>query len=309
MRKTLKYHLHDVTDYISWSYFFYAWGIPSKFATLTELDGCPTCRQGWVASFPEADREQARTAIQLYDEALALIRELDGKYFTYAHFAILPVEAEDDNLYVEGGCIPLLRQQVKKDDSLPHLCLADFVRPRGSAYPTLTQEGKPTVGGNVGLFCTSIDGEMEHLYDDDPYKRMLVQTVCDRLSEATAERMHEDVRRIYWGYAPDEQLELKDIILENYQGIRPAVGYPSLPDQSIIFVLDSLLDLSQIGIQITESGAMMPHASVCGLMFAHPESRYFVIGAIDEGQLADYAQRRGTTPDALRKFLSANLKG
>ena len=109
----------------------------------------------------------------------------------------------------------------------------------------------------------------------------------------SAERMHEEVRKKYWGYATDEQLTIPEMLNEHWQGIRPAVGYPSLPDTSLNFVIDQLLNLSQIGIRLTESGAMKPHASVSGLMLAHPDARYFSIGKIGDDQLRDYALRRG----------------
>lgn len=130
---------------------------------------------------------------------------------------------------------------------------------------------------------------MEGLYQQDPYKHLLVQTLSDRLAEAATEKMHEYVRKEAWGYAKDESLSMSDLLVEKYQGIRPAVGYPSLPDQSINFLLDELLDMKQIGITLTENGAMYPHASVCGLMFAHPASEYFSVGKIGEDQLEDYA--------------------
>lgn len=131
--------------------------------------------------------------------------------------------------------------------------------------------------------------------------------VVDRLAEATAEKLHEEVRKKLWGYAPDENLSIKDLHNEKYQGIRPAVGYPSLPDQSVNFLLDELLDMNQIGISLTENGMMKPHASVCGLMFAHPASRYFSIGKIGEDQLANYAARRGMSIEETKKFLATNL--
>ena len=136
---------------------------------------------------------------------------------------------------------------------------------------------------------------------------MLVQLLCDRLAEATTERMHEDVRKKYWGYSTDERWTPQELLDEPYQGIRPAIGYPSLPDQSFNFLLEEVVRFSSIGIQLTESGAMMPHASVSGLIFAHPAARYFAIGKIDEQQLSDYAQRRGMKPDDIRKYLIANL--
>ena len=119
--------------------------------------------------------------------------------------------------------------------------------------------------------------------------------------------LHEQVRKHLWGYAPDEQLSISDMLIEKFQGIRPAVGYPSLPDTSLNFVLDDLLDMKQIGIRLTESGAMKPHASVSGLMLAHPEARYFNLGKIGEDQLRDYARRRGLPVEVCRKFLAGNL--
>ena len=137
---------------------------------------------------------------------------------------------------------------------------------------------------------------------------MLVKTLAERLAEAAAEKVHEDIRKKIWGYAPDEKLTKRELLNEEYQGIRPAVGYPSLPDISVNFLLDELLDMKQIGISLTENGMMQPHASVCGLMFAHPASRYFSVGKIGTDQLTDYAKRRGVTVDVMRKYLAANLQ-
>ena len=159
----------------------------------------------------------------------------------------------------------------------------------------------------VSAYASTRYSEMEMLYENDHYKHLMVQTVSDRLAEAATEKMHEYVRKQAWGYAKDEDLSIKDLIIENFQGIRPAVGYPSLPDQSVNFILDELLDMKQIGITLTENGAMKPHATVCGLMFGHPAAKYFSIGKIGEDQLANYAQRRGKPVDEMRKFLSANL--
>ena len=160
----------------------------------------------------------------------------------------------------------------------------------------------------IGAFASSIDADMEGLYEQDPYKHLLVQTLSDRLAEAATEKMHEYVRKEAWGYAKDENLGIADLLVEKYQGIRPAVGYPSLPDQSVNFLLDELLDMKQIGISLTENGAMYPHASVCGLMFSHPASEYFSVGKIGEDQLEDYARRRGKSIEEMCKFLAANLQ-
>ena len=136
---------------------------------------------------------------------------------------------------------------------------------------------------------------------------MMAQTLCDRLAEATAEKLHEEVRRQYWGYAPDEQLTIEQQHREEYQGIRPAIGYPSLPDTSANFILDHLLDMKQVGIRLTETGMMTPHASVSGLMFAHPKARYFELGKIGKDQLVDYAHRRGVPVELMRTFLQSSL--
>ena len=148
---------------------------------------------------------------------------------------------------------------------------------------------------------------MEGLYEKDPYKHLLVQTLSDRLAEAATEKMHEYVRKEAWGYAKDENLSIPDLLVEKYQGIRPAVGYPSLPDQSVNFILDEILDMKQIGIHLTENGAMYPTASVSGIYIAHPSSQYFMIGSIDEEQMRDYASRRNLTEEQVRKLLSRNI--
>ena len=132
---------------------------------------------------------------------------------------------------------------------------------------------------------------------------MLSQVLADRLAEGTAEKMHEEVRRNYWGYAPNERLTMEQTHNEQYQGIRPAVGYPSLPDTSINFILNELIDMKGIGIRLTESGMMTPHASVSGLMLAHPGSRYFELGRIGTDQINDYARRRGLPVELIRRFL------
>ena len=131
-------------------------------------------------------------------------------------------------------------------------------------------------------------------------------TLSDRLAEATAERMHEEVRKHYWSYAKEESLTMRELHSEQFQGIRPAVGYPSLPDQSIIFIIDELLHLDHIGITLSENGAMHPHCSVSGFMFAHPKAQYFTIGTIGDDQLRDYAHRRQLPTEEIEKFLYRN---
>ena len=163
----------------------------------------------------------------------------------------------------------------------------------------------------MGVFAATVDADMEHLYETgayaDDFKHLLAQTLADRLAEASTEKMHQEVRTTYWGYAKDEQLSIEDLLVEKFAGIRPAVGYPSLPDQSVNFVLSEWLGFPEIGIRLTENGAMVPHASVSGLMLSHPSARYFAVGKIGEDQLEDYARRRGLPVETMRKFLAANF--
>lgn len=190
---------------------------------------------------------------------------------------------------VRVASIPCLRQQQGKP---PYLCLSDFIAPQNCK-----------VKSKIGLFATSADIGLETDFDDDVYQKMMVQLLADRLAEAAAEVLHLQVRKEIWGYAKDENLSIPDLLIERFQGIRPAVGYPSLPDTSLNFVLDDILDMKQIGIRLTESGAMRPHASVSGMMISNPKAKYFSIGKIGEDQLQDYARRRGVPAEVLRKWL------
>lgn len=292
----LSYKVHEVSPYINWIYFFHAWGFQPRFAAIAQIHGCDSCRAMWLASFPEADRAKAAEAMQLFKEANRVLNRLDEDLTIRCIFRLCRANADGDNLLIEDTTFPLLRQQTPHPDGSPFLCLSDFVRPLSAGTPD-----------TVGLFASSIGEEAEEYYKEDPYKHLLVQTLTDRLAEAATEKMHQYVRKEAWGYAPDESLSIPDLLVEKYQGIRPAVGYPSLPDQSVNFLLDALLDMKQIGITLTENGAMHPHASVCGLMLAHPASRYFAVGKIGEDQLEDYARRRGMPVSDMRKFLAANL--
>ena len=234
-----------------------------------------------------SERERLRT------EAVTFLQQQEGRYHVYALFELYEANADGDDIVIGTRRIPLLRQQQGR---APYLCLADFLRPLASG-----------IKDRVGVFATSVDIGMETDFEGDAYQKMMAQLLADRLAEAAAEVMHEQVRKQYWGYAKDEQLSIAEMLVEKFQGIRPAIGYPSLPDTSLNFVLNELLDMKQIGIRLTESGAMKPHASVSGLMFAHPEARYFNLGKMGEDQLQDYARRRGLPVEVLRRFLAANL--
>ena len=290
------YKIHELVEYIDWLYFFHAWRLGAQFGQISDIHGCDACRAQWLASFPEEDRTKAAEAMQLFKEANRMLNELDKDYEVKVMFELFDSNSDGDNLIVGDVVIPLLRQQVRKKDNEPYLCLSDFVRPLSSG-----------IKDTVGVFASSVDPEMEKTYEDDPYKHILVQTLTDRLAEAAVEKMHEYVRKVAWGYAKDENLTIKDMLKVKYQGIRPAVGYPSIPDQSINFLLNDLIDMSKIGIKLTENGAMYPHASVSGIMISHPASSYFSIGKIGEDQLKDYARRRNMEVSVLRKFLAANL--
>jgi cobalamin-dependent methionine synthase I len=248
------YAIRDLAPHINWVYFFHAWGFR-----------------------PRPDEPEAAA---LRADAEAMLARLDSRFHTYALFEWLPTVTDGDDLLLGNPALrlPLLRQQVRRRADDMFLCLSDFVRP---AAP----DGSPT--DSVGVFAACVEPTAEGLYADDPYRRLLVQTLCDRLAEATAERLHTAVAE--------------------GKGIRPAVGYPSLPDQSVNFILDKLIDFSQIGIRLTDNGMMTPHASVSGLILTHPAARYFAVGHIGEDQLEDYARRRGLSPAECRKFLAKNL--
>ena len=291
------YNIHDLAEYINWIYFFHAWGFQPRFTGIADIHGCDACRASWLASFPEEERAKAAEAMQLHKEANRMLNKLDANFKVFAIYRLMEANADGDDLLLEGKRFPLLRQQTRIKPEDPFLCLSDFVRP---------VEGG--IKDTVGAFATTIDPNMELLFKEDDYKLMLVKTLAERLAEAAAEKVHEDIRKKIWGYAPDEKLTKRELLNEEYQGIRPAVGYPSLPDISVSFLLDELLDMKQIGISLTENGMMQPHASVCGLMFAHPASRYFSVGKIGTDQLADYAKRRGVPVEVMRKYLAANLQ-
>ena len=234
---------------------------------------------------PEAEKQK------LCQEAEQTLRRLEGRYRVYGLFELFDAHSDGDDVVIadSGRHIAFLRQQQQGGECL---CLADFIHPQHD---------------RLGVFATSVDSGLEADFDHDAYEKMMVQLLADRLAEAAAECMHEAVRKHYWGYAPDEQLSMEQLHAEQFQGIRPAVGYPSLPDTSINFDIDQLIGLSKIGIRLTESGAMKPHASVSGFMIAHPQSRYFAIGKIGSDQLSDYARRRGLPVEVIRKFLATNI--
>lgn len=289
------YSIHEVSEYINWIYFFHAWGFEPRYATIANIHGCDACRAIWLTSFPENERSKASEAMQLFKEANRMLSSDMQNIKIHAVFRLMEANSDENDIWIGSTRFPFLRQQTAKEGQ-PYLCLSDFIRPLSSG-----------IADKIGLFATSVDISAETLYPDDNYHQLLAQTLADRLAEATAEKLHENVRKSIWGYAPDEKLTIHQLHQEAFQGIRPAVGYPSLPDLSINFLLDEVLNMKQIGVCLTENGMMHPHASVCGFMFAHPASHYFSVGRIDEEQLADYAKRRNLPTSLMKKFLIANL--
>lgn len=270
--KLKTYRISELIPFINWLYFYHAWGLSGK---------------------PREDKEKMK------QEALQMLASWEEKYHTHAIFRLFEVCSEGDDLIFflseKKLRFPMLRQQHPSAPGEPNLCLADFIRPLSQG-----------IRDQVGVFCTSVDGTIIDEYSHDDYLNMMAQTLSDRLAEATAEKLHEEVRRdrAYWGYAPDENLTIEQQHREEYQGIRPAIGYPSLPDTSANFLIDQLIDMKQAGIRLTETGMMTPHASVSGFMFAHPKSHYFELGKIGDDQLRDYARRRGVPVELMRRFLA-----
>lgn len=305
MKRTLTYSIRDVIPYINWIYFFHAWGFSPRYATVSRIHACQTLKKDWIKEFSVSEQARATEAIHLFMDAEKMLTLLDENYMTHARVGVFDAYSEgDDIIFIDTDSankrvlrLPMLRQQ---NTTEPFLCLADFVHP-------YSDNGLD----KAGIFAAVSDDEIEHLFEcstaSDDYKHLLAQTLSDRLAEATAERMHEEVRKSIWGYAPDEHLSIDDMFIEKYSGIRPAVGYPSLPDQSINFELARFLDFEPVGIRLTENGAMKPHASVSGLLLSHPSAHYFSVGKIGEDQLKNYAKRRKIDINTMRKFLAANL--
>ena len=258
------YNISTLRPYINWLYFYFAWGLSGK---------------------PQEAKDRMRA------EAEQMLDSFETRYQTHAAVGLFEANSDGDDILISDVRLPMLRQQHPTREG-ENLSLADFIRPQASG-----------VTDRIGVFATTVDLALEHDFLTDDYQRMLAQTLADRLAEATAEVLHMEVRRSLWGYAPDENLSVAELLREDFQGIRPAVGYPSMPDTSVNFIIDRLINLKQIGIRLTESGAMKPHASVSGLMFAHPKAHYFELGRIGEDQLRDYAHRRGLPVELIRRFL------
>jgi 5-methyltetrahydrofolate--homocysteine methyltransferase len=300
-RTIINLKLTDVIDHINWAFLFSTWKLGVKYAAIAFVHDCAGCRETWINSFPEDEREKAQQAVKLFEDAKHILDTIAKDYPNCCRGIINLTEAvsQGDDIIIGDTRLPMLRQQEQRDGA--YTSLADFIMPADQKRTDY-----------IGIFAVSISGEIAKLkqrYEDagDNYSTVLLQTLADRLAEAASELLHLRVRKQYWGYAPDEDLSLQELAGAKYDGIRPAIGYPSLPDQQMIFKIDKLLNLSDIDVQLTENGAMLPTSSVCGLYFANPQTRYFVIGKIGEDQLTDYSARATTPIPTLRKFLIKNL--
>lgn len=264
----ITFDIPELVQYINWIYFYHAWGIK-------EEQGLDLKKEAMSL----IDRWSAEERHTVFRVCLFQANSHDEDIFLYENKRE-DIVSQADNTHCPAPLhiVPLLRQQ-----HAPFLCLADFLPPVGHKSET------------IGIFASSV-----------PFSagEILEQTVADRLAEATAELGHEQVRKHIWGYAHNEELTPKDMFAEQYIGKRPAIGYPSLPDQSLNFLLSDILDMPSMGIRLTENGAMIPHASTSGLMISHPLCRHFSIGKIGEDQLTDYAQRRNIDKETLKKFLN-----
>ena len=236
-----------------------------------------------------------------------LKRIVEEKWLTAkAVFGLWPAQSVGDDVIVdaEGGSTTLhfLRQQADKPVDRPDFCLADFIAPADSGRADWI--GAFAVTAGLGIEAHVARFEADH----DDYNAILLKALADRLAEAFAERLHERVRREFWGYAADEALDNEALIGEQYVGIRPAPGYPACPEHSEKATLFRLLDAERnAGVKLTESFAMYPAAAVSGYYFSHPRSQYFVVGRVSKEQVEDYARRKGVSLQQAERWLASNL--
>jgi 5-methyltetrahydrofolate--homocysteine methyltransferase len=286
--------LSELVDYIDWTPFFQTWELHGKFPKILK------------------DEVVGESAQKLYDDARMKLTELirNRALRAAAVYGIWPanrVNEDDIQVFDVENASPLatfhtLRQQTEKAAQAPQLALADFIAPKESGVTDYI--GAFAVTAGLGLEAIVSRYEQQH----DDYNAIMVKALADRLAEAFAEKLHERIRKDYWGYAHDENLSNDALIKERYQGIRPAPGYPACPDHLEKTTIFELLGVREkIGMDLTESLAMTPASSVSGYYFAHPESKYFGLGKIGKDQVTDYAKRKGITLETAEKWLQPNL--
>ncbi|MGH7440989.1 MAG: vitamin B12 dependent-methionine synthase activation domain-containing protein, partial [Polyangiaceae bacterium] len=286
--------LATLREFIDWTPFFHTWELKGVFPQILEH---------------EKYGEQART---IFAEGQALLETIVAKGLLRARavYGLFPAAGAGDDveLYTDASrtkvlsTFHFLRQQTeKKDRSEPHRCLADFVAPKGAGLADHLGAFAVTTGFGLKELCDSFRAK------HDDYNAIMAEALADRLAEAFAECLHKQVREA-WGYGRGENLTSRQLIAEEYRGIRPAAGYPACPDHTEKGELWRLLDVqTKTGIELTESFAMWPGSSVSGLYFAHPESRYFMVGRIGRDQVEDYAKRKGMTVEEAERWLAPNL--
>ena len=294
MRPLDNYPLYELVRYIDWTPFFITWELHGRYPAILK------------------DEKIGAEALKLYNDAQALLKQiLNGRLFkargVVGLFAANSVNDDDIEVYVDdtrravAATLHTLRQQDEKPAGKPNRALADFVAPK--------QTGRKDY---LGGFAVSIHGADElakqHERRHDDYRAIMVKALADRLAEAFAERLHERVRREFWGYGSAENLTNDALIREEYKGIRPAPGYPACPDHTEKAALFSLVEATaKTGVKLTESFAMWPAAAVSGFYFSHPESQYFAVGKLGRDQVEDYARRKGMDLATVEKWLSPNL--
>ncbi len=288
------YAIEELANYIDWTPFFTSWQLRGKFPNILE------------------DEVVGKEAQKLYNDARSMLRRIiDEKWLTakgiIGLFPASALEHDQVEIFSNGSIekadfvLNFLRQQREKAPGQPNFSLADFIAPKGVRKDYI---GAFAVTTGVGIEEKIREFEADH----DDYQAILLKALADRLAEAFAERMHERVRKEFWGYATNESFDNDALIKEQYQGIRPAPGYPACPEHTEKGILWELLDVEKnIGITLTESYAMYPAASVSGWYFAHPDSKYFGLGHISKDQVKDYAQRKGMTQETAEKWLASVL--
>ncbi|HHX33780.1 MAG TPA: methionine synthase [Gammaproteobacteria bacterium] len=282
-----------LSEYIDWTPFFISWNLVGKYPRIFK---------------DEVVGEAAQT---LFDEAQVLLKKMiDEKLIearaTFAFWPANQINHDDIELYDDAGqpiaMLHHLRQQIETSNNKPNMCLADFVAPKDSGVTDYVGGFIVTAGMGVDELAKSYQAQ------GDDYNAIMVQALADRLAEACAEWLHQQVRTNYWGYDTAEELSNDDLIREKYKGIRPAPGYPACPDHTEKGPLFDLLDPKQdFGISLTEHYAMFPTAAVSGWYFAHPEAKYFAVGKIEKDQLQSYAERKGQTVQEAERWLMPNL--
>ena len=301
------YPLAELVEYIDWTPFFNTWELAGRYPGILD------------------DAVVGAQARELFRDAKAMLKRIvDERWLTAKGvFALWPANSVGDDVVIplpnppphagEGGVreahagggnvvLHFLRQQVDKPVDRPDFCLADFIAPQDSGLQDWI--GAFAVTAGIGIDTHVARFEADH----DDYNAILLKSLADRLAEAFAERLHQRVRKEFWGYAADESLDNDALVAERYRGIRPAPGYPACPEHSEKATLFDLLDApGNADMSLTESFAMLPTAAVSGYYFSHPDSQYFVVGRVSKEQVEDYARRKGATLAQAERWLASNL--